>query len=307
MNQSVRRRRKIFMAFAGGFLLGAALMLAGDALPGQAAPELDALFQRTNGWIGADAAYSIPLSSNTTLWLFGDTFIGEIQNGRRTNAVMINNTLGLQRGTNRPEFFHGPTRDGKPEAFFKPKDGRGYFWPMHGVRTDDGLWLFLHQIVNVKVGGPFGFKAIGCWLGHVPNPDDPPDRWKISQVQVPFTEIAPEGALFFGGGVMRDGPWIYFGGTDSRPETKKHFGHGGLVLVRAPASRMGDFKQWRFLANGKWQKDFKKVTPVFADVASEFSLSYLPRAKKYAAVYMAGGIFGTMPNEASTSSSRPAA
>lgn len=294
------------MAFAGGLLLGAASILAGEALPGRAAPELDALFQRTNGWIGADAAYSIPLSTNTTLWLFGDTFIGEIRNGRRTNAVMINNTIALQHGTNGPEFFHGTTRDGKPEAFFKPQDGQGYFWPMHGVRADDGtkprsghaalrgLWLFLHQIETVKGGGPFGFKAIGCWLGHVPNPDDPPDRWQVEQTKVPFTEINSDDALFLGGGVMRAGDWVYFGGTDSRPETKKRFGHGGMVLARAPASRVGDFRQWRFLANGKWQKDFKKMTPVFADVASEFSISYLPAAKQYAAVYMAGGIFGTI-------------
>lgn len=296
---------KKLIAFAGGLLLGVASLFAGEALPGRAAPELDALFQRTNGWIGADANYSIPLSTQTTLWLFGDTFIGEIRNGHRTNAVMINNTLGLQRGTNRPEFFHGTTPDGKPEAFFKPEDGRGYFWPMHGVRTDDakprggnaalrGLWLFLHQIENVKSGGPFGFKAVGCWLAHVPNPDDPPDRWRVSQIKVPFTEIAAEGALFFGGGVMREGRWVYIGGTDSRPETKTRFGHGGLVLARAPAGRVGDFKHWRFLASGKWQKDFKKVTLVFADVASEFSLSYLPGAKKYVAVYMAGGIFGTI-------------
>jgi hypothetical protein len=291
---------------AVGLLLAVGSMLAGESLPGQPVPELDALFQRTNGWIGADAAYSIRLSAHTTLWLFGDTFLGEIANGRRTSAVMVNNTVGLQRSTNRPEFFHGATRDGKSEAFFKPEDGRGYFWPMHGVRIGDGLkprggnaasrglWLFLHQIENVKTDGPFGFKAIGCWLVHVPNPDDLPDSWKVSQVKVPFTEIGPEGALFFGGGVMRDGQWVYIGGTDSRPETKKRFGHGGLALARAPASRLGDFKQWRFLAKGKWQKDFKKVTPAFADVASEFSLSYLPGAKRYAAVYMAGGIFGTI-------------
>ena len=28
------------------------------------------------GWLGGDAAYSVPLSPGRTLWLFGDTFIG---------------------------------------------------------------------------------------------------------------------------------------------------------------------------------------------------------------------------------------
>ena len=57
---------------------------------------------------------------------------------------------------------------------------------------------------------------------------------------------------------------------------------------------MGDFKQWRFFSDGQWQKDFRKATPVFAGGASEFSLSYLPGVQKYVAVYMQGGILGTI-------------
>ena len=265
-----------------------------DVLPGVPAPDLDAQFRRTSGWIGADAAYSIPLATNVTLWLFGDTFVGEIKDGRRTDAVMINNTLALQHGLDQVEYFHGKSRDGKPEAFFKPPDGRGYFWPMHGARTEDGLWLILHQIVNVKTGTPFGFKAVDCWLARIANPDEPPARWEIKYTRLPFTKIAPGSALTFGGAVMRDGDFIYIGGTDSRPATKQRFGHGGLVLARVPVQQLGDFKQWRFLAEGQWQKDFQKVTPLFADVASEFSLSYLPGAQCYVAVYMSGGIYGSI-------------
>src|SRR6185436_18096708 len=62
-------------------------------LPGHAAPELDSLFQRTSGWVGADGNYSIPLSTNTTLWLFSDTWVGAAANGRRSNVVMINNSI----------------------------------------------------------------------------------------------------------------------------------------------------------------------------------------------------------------------
>ena len=56
------------------FLLGA-LPLHAASGPATPAPELDALFQRTNGWIGADADYSIPLDSRTALWLFGDSIV----------------------------------------------------------------------------------------------------------------------------------------------------------------------------------------------------------------------------------------
>ena len=50
------------------------------------APDLDALFQTTNGWIGSDGDYSIQLNSSTTLWLFGDTVIGQVRDGKRINA-----------------------------------------------------------------------------------------------------------------------------------------------------------------------------------------------------------------------------
>ena len=71
-------------------------------LKGRPAPEMDALFQQTNGWIGGDGAYSVALTPERTLWLFSDTWVGNVRDGRRTNVTMVNNTLALQngRGTN---------------------------------------------------------------------------------------------------------------------------------------------------------------------------------------------------------------
>jgi hypothetical protein len=229
-----------------------------------------------------------------TLWLFGDTFVGEVKDGKRVNVRMINNSIALQRGSHRPEFFYRATRDGQPDSFFKPERGKGYFWPFHGARTANGLSLLLHRIETVKTGDPFGFKFVDAWLGHVPNPDDPPLQWRISQKKIPFSKVTSQGALTFGGAVMRDGEFVYVGGGDSRPQTKQTLPQNGMVLARVPADGIADFKQWRFLSHGQWQTDFTKVTPVFAGVASEFSLSYQPAIKQYVAVYMEGGIFGTI-------------
>jgi hypothetical protein len=126
---------------------------------GKAAPEWDALFQRESGWIGADGVYSIPLTGDTTLWLFSDTFVGKVKDGKRLDARMINNSIALQRGTNQPEFFYGTAADGQPASFIKPEHGsrRDYFWLCHGVRTTRGLYFFLQRVVTVKPGTPFGF------------------------------------------------------------------------------------------------------------------------------------------------------
>ena len=66
--------------------LGAEPPVVKSAAP---APELDALFQRADGWIGADGAYSVALSPQRTLWLFSDTWVGKVRDGRRTDATIV--------------------------------------------------------------------------------------------------------------------------------------------------------------------------------------------------------------------------
>ena len=91
-----------------------------------------------------------------------------------------------------------------------------------------------------------------------------------------------------GGAVLAEGKYVYIFGGDSRPETKQAGVPNGMVVARVPAADMADFKQWRFLAKGVWQKDCQKVTSVFPDVGSEFSVSWVPARKAYAAVYIEG-------------------
>ena len=75
-----------------------AYALAGD-LPdpaeARASPEWDAKFRQQDGWIGADGAYSVAVSPQRTIWLFSDTWIGKVRDGRRTDATMVNNMVGV--------------------------------------------------------------------------------------------------------------------------------------------------------------------------------------------------------------------
>jgi hypothetical protein len=64
-------------------LLSGVHLCAGSEVQGKTDPEWDALFERESGWIGADGNYSIPLGGDTTLWLFSDTFVGKVKDGKR--------------------------------------------------------------------------------------------------------------------------------------------------------------------------------------------------------------------------------
>ena len=87
---------------AGLVLFGASFFgCASASLPRysvETLPEYDALFTRTEGWTGADAAYSVALADDVTLWLYGDTWIGDVVDGKHKGAKMVNNTVALQRG-----------------------------------------------------------------------------------------------------------------------------------------------------------------------------------------------------------------
>jgi hypothetical protein len=275
---------------SGLTFLAALNACAGAGPVGKAAPEWDALFQRDSGWVGADGAYSIPLTNDTTLWLFSDSLVGKIKDGKRIETSMINNSIALQRGTNQPQFFYGTNSEGKPASFITPQEGpKGdYFWLAHGARTARGLYFFLHRIVTTRSGTPFGFKQVDGWLACVANPQDSPPQWRITQTKVPFTRIAPKDSLIFGGAVLPEGEYVYVFGGDSRPEAKKAGVPNGLVMARAPIGELGDFATWQFWGNGVWQGECEKVTPVFPNVGSEFSVSWLPARKAYAAVYSEG-------------------
>jgi len=111
------------------------------------AEDYNRLFYREDGWTGSDIAFSLPLLDGRILWLFGDTWIGKIRQGRHTDSNMVSNTIGIQQGldpaTAHLEFFHS-YKDAKPAAFIRPADGIGVFWLSHGgIHTDSGLYIFL--------------------------------------------------------------------------------------------------------------------------------------------------------------------
>ena len=154
-------------------LLGAAPPLVKSAAP---APDLDALFERADGWIGADGTYSVALSPKRILWLFSDTWVGKIRDGRRTDATIVNNTVGAQSGVGERVTYsiaRGP--NGKAAALIVPSDGRGWFWLQAGVADGSKLLLFLNQVEKTDDSSVFGFRSVGLWLGTVANADKPPE------------------------------------------------------------------------------------------------------------------------------------
>ncbi|MBY0456364.1 MAG: hypothetical protein K2V38_03430, partial [Gemmataceae bacterium] len=107
---------------------------------------LNALFRRKDGWIGGDGAFSVPLPDERALWLFSDTWVGSVRDGKRKDATIVNNTIGVQEGAGaemKLAFAVAKGADGKPKAVFAPPDGKGWFWLFAGHAAGDALHVFL--------------------------------------------------------------------------------------------------------------------------------------------------------------------
>lgn len=253
--------------------------------------ELTAKFRRTDGWVGGDGAFSVSLGDDRALWLFSDTWIGSVRDGKRKDVAMVNNTIGVQEGKGadlKLTFAVQKGANGKPVAIFAPPDKGSWFWQFAGHYADDKLHVFLPRFEKTKDPGAFGFKALDVWLGTVEKPSRDPLEWRPKYVEMPFADLTGERKWAFGSSVLTVGDHAYVYGYAEAPG--KPFPSRKLLTARVPKDKLADFKAWRFLANGKWSADPKDATTQFDKLAAEFSVSYLPHLKRYAAVYTEHGL-----------------
>ncbi len=252
-------------------------------------PAYDQLFQRTNGWIGADGNFTVALTNGLTLWLFSDTFIGEVHGGHRSHAIMIHNSAAWQQGIDpasaRVEFFYSKAADGNPTSLISPADGRGYFWLFDGVMARGKLYLFLVQIESTPAGGAFGFRQIGTWLGEVSNPLAPPTEWEIAQKKIPFESHGANENYSFGSAVLVTNGFVYIFGTRESKGTGKR-----MILARALETDSGNFSGWQFRSKDSWTTNAADMADLCNGMASEYSISWLPALQQYVLVCTENGL-----------------
>ena len=288
----MRLRNYLFIIFLTVSLLCCAGGKQGLNVAVEPLPQYDALFSNEDGWTGADGAYTVALNRKTFAWFFGDTWIGQIKNGRHENATLVNNSVAIQHGR-RPEearmdFHFGRANGGSRAALIKPADGRGWFWLFDGVLTAKGLYLFLIQVERTAGNDVFDFRVVGNWLGYIENPSDLPSAWRVRQFRIPWSTFSAGKGVLWGSAILQAGNILNIYGTaedTGGTNPKKH-----MILARVPVSELGDFSRWRFYSDGQWVPDFNRVSRLSANMPHEYSVSYLPVLKQFAAVYSQDGL-----------------
>ena len=239
----------------------------------------DLLGLRTSGWLGSDAGESIVLSDKKTLWLFGDTFIGQLSNGVRVaGAPMINSTIGLQDRKEAPPdcmSFYWKQKDGRPASFFphQATTPGEFYWVTKGVMLRGELFLFAFCIGGDTRNFSTWHEAGGALL-RIPNPLDPPAQW----VQKAYTLKLPAGHSFHSALVVKE-PHVYLYGIVQPRQT-------ALARVRVDDLVKGKlaeaYEYWVSGPNGPhWDKEAKHCVPQFLPVNTECTVHYEPDWRLY--------------------------
>ncbi|HVJ84949.1 MAG TPA: DUF4185 domain-containing protein [Caulifigura sp.] len=248
------------------------------------APELNSRFRPEQGWIGGDGAQSVDLGDGRTLWLYGDTWVGTIDNGRRSRARIVRNSVGIQCAAESPcEFVVRKNDQGRAADFISPADGRGWLWFESGVMVKGRLYLFLMQADR-----PIDFKRpdhqpLAMWLAVVENPLDDPIDWCISQTRLPFAYYGEKHDVTFGCSTIVQGDHLYVYGTHDSSRLMTQYRY--LTVARVPLDDIENFSAWRFQRKGRWGRDFLHAGHIADFMASELSVTHLPELDQYLMVY----------------------
>lgn len=259
------------------------------------APEWTALWDRDEGWTGADGIYSIPLNGydqptqsggGRTLFLFSDTFIGDVApSGQRLpGSTLVNNTAallgGLAPNPARTRFFSRTDGQQNPRALIVPDTPSAqpdhWYWFLDGLAVGGSAQIFATRM-KPGTGGPFNFAVDGVALisAEISRPVGRPDQ---TETPLFLPENAERGEIIFGGAVLAntasagapdaDG-YVYVYGTQNDPLVKR------LVAARVPEAAFTDFGQWEYYDGTAWSGDVADAAPLTGRISSEFSVTPL--------------------------------
>ena len=256
-------------------------------------PSWEAVFQRTEGWTGADGINTADLLDGRILWMFGDTLVGDIQKGRHAlNSELLNNTLAVHEKPNTGKwmppdpksirFFWGQTGQ-KNQAWIRPDSdgGSDWCWPAGNglmVKDDFGkhrlLFIMSKLARSLDSDEMWAFYRSGNALVIVNNFDEDVPGWRIQKVFIPSSLSRGEkigwGVALLSVPVSGQalGGYLYIYGIDESDLRNKK-----LILARSPAGQVEDTVAWQaYHGNGVWGSFASECYPIAEHLASELSV-----------------------------------
>jgi len=257
-------------------------------------PNWDAVFQRVDGWLGGDGAATVPLPGGEVLWLFGDSGVGRVKDGKYApGSTLVNNSVAVQKKSHDPagdppqdheiDFVWGERGiDRAAGALFVPPRAGEWYWPTGGGAAfhqhGPKLVLFMSRLFRPRENDDsvWNFEGRGSDLLWIEDPGADPRAWRPEIVGTPGADATTPGRrITWGTSVWvraaRRATELYIFGVDTTDGSDKK-----AVLARVDATDARDPAKWRFWAGesrGGWSADLAAAAPIAGNVMDEFSVT----------------------------------
>jgi hypothetical protein len=239
-----------------------------------------AVFDRLDGdWAGGDTALSARLADGRLLWVFGDSFVGDVRadGSRAAGSRIVRNSVLVSDG--------GCVDAATPGRTSLPGRGGTWLWPTSVVaRPAPGgatsVVVFAQRMRSTGAGA-WSFERVGAAAVEL-------RAAARGAVTVGPVRDLPGTDVLWGAGSAQRGGTVYLYGTR---EVRRPLVMGRELLVaRAPLATVSDVRTWSYRTGSGWSRDAARAAVV---LPAETGVSTTP------AVVVADGAFRivTKPQE----------
>lgn len=218
---------------------------------------------RLDDWTGADGTYSVRLPDGRELWVFSDTFLGQVNpDGSRPpvreeggTTVFINNSFAIEKNGKLSTIYQGSADD--PKAVMPPRDKDHWYWAGDAT-VARGIVEVTYQEYERFGPGAWDWR----WHRNVVARFAP---WQLSK---PFsvTELPSGHGVSWASGIRRDGNHTYIYGVEDHGSPKY------MHIARVKGQSL--LGSWEYLkADGTWSPDEADSARIMDGVANEYSVS----------------------------------
>jgi len=195
---------------------------------------------------GGDGMYSIALPDGRSVFLMGDSWLGEVVNGQRSaagNHMYRNSYIVWDEGNVRAiAEANGPNTSGAVPPGVTD-EGKKWHWPGHGFVAEDRLFVF-QTLMYQGAEGMWGFMYETTRILEYSLPDLTPVR----DEPIPFTGADN---IHYGMAAMNDGDRLYIYAqvdveNDADPISE-------VLAARTTADRL--YTEWEYYTGDGWSTD----------------------------------------------------
>ena len=206
-------------------------------------------------WTGGDSTFSVPLEDGRIVWVFSDTFLGEVADdlSRPESSPFINNSFVVQDSGSLTTVHGGSAAE--PEALLPPPGENAWYWVGDGMQDRDGNI----QLTALRYWYGGGMWDFGWDSTHLATFDS--DTFEL----LSFTDLPSSTNVQWASWIEPAGEVTYVYGVEDNGGTK----YMHVARVNAPDLN-GD---WEFWTGDGWSPDEADSVRVMPGVANEYSVA----------------------------------